>query len=178
MYFPYFRGKQYELITIRENSELLANADFVPIIEPVRGSLNSLQRSLRAVSDAGGRAIVIVNPYHGDFANGGDPISDFLNDEFQDEENISPAILLKDRATVGGVLDCYAQHEDSEVTLIHAGFTAGQALSNHLGPAVQNIRQVFLNDNSGRLYRRHFQAEERVLVRDGFERTLRTPRRG
>lgn len=170
MYFPYFRGKQYELITIRENAELLAEAEFVPIIEPVRGSLNGLQRTLQAVSDAGGRAIVIVNPFHGHFANGGDPLSDFLNAEFEDEGNISPAILLKEQTTVGGALDCYAQHEEADITLIHSGFTAGQALSNQLGAAVQDMRHVFLDEYSGRLYRRHFQAEERVLVRDGFQR--------
>ena len=42
MYFPYFRGKQYELIAIRESAELLALSGFVPIIEPVKESFNSL----------------------------------------------------------------------------------------------------------------------------------------
>ena len=36
MYHPYFRGKQFELITIREMAPLLAKSNFVPIIEPVR----------------------------------------------------------------------------------------------------------------------------------------------
>ena len=31
MYYPYFRGKQYELITIRETSKLLAEKNFVPV---------------------------------------------------------------------------------------------------------------------------------------------------
>ena len=41
MYHPYFRGKQYELITIRENAQRMAEAGFLPIIEPVRESLGS-----------------------------------------------------------------------------------------------------------------------------------------
>lgn len=44
MYHPYFRGKQYELITTRENAERLAKASFLPIIEPVRESLGGLQK--------------------------------------------------------------------------------------------------------------------------------------
>ncbi|MGP9635420.1 sce7725 family protein, partial [Halomonas sp. AOP43-A1-21] len=60
MYYPYFRGKQFELITIREMSELLAEKSFVPVIEPVRESLNSLKKTLTAICDAGGHAIVIV----------------------------------------------------------------------------------------------------------------------
>lgn len=62
MYHPYFRGKQFELITIREMAPLLAENDFVPIIEPVREALGGLKKTLKAVCDAGGKAIVIVNP--------------------------------------------------------------------------------------------------------------------
>lgn len=34
MYFPYFRGKQYELITLRENAHRLGGTGIIPIIEP------------------------------------------------------------------------------------------------------------------------------------------------
>ncbi|MBS1982831.1 MAG: sce7725 family protein, partial [Bdellovibrionales bacterium] len=44
VYHPYFRGKQYELITIRENASVLAASKFVPIIEPVKEALNGLER--------------------------------------------------------------------------------------------------------------------------------------
>ena len=33
MYYPYFRGKQFELIAIRESATLLADSSFVPIVE-------------------------------------------------------------------------------------------------------------------------------------------------
>jgi len=39
MYYPYFRGKQYDLITIRENAERMSRANIFPIIEPVITSL-------------------------------------------------------------------------------------------------------------------------------------------
>jgi hypothetical protein len=39
MYHPYFRGKQYELITVRETAPVLAASNFVPIIEPVKEAL-------------------------------------------------------------------------------------------------------------------------------------------
>jgi hypothetical protein len=66
MYHPYFRGKQYELITVRELAPLLATSEFRPIIEPVKESLGGLQKALDAVIEAKGRAVVIVNPHHGD----------------------------------------------------------------------------------------------------------------
>lgn len=41
MYHPYFRGKQFELITIREMAPLLAARHFVPIIEPFGSRLGA-----------------------------------------------------------------------------------------------------------------------------------------
>lgn len=43
MYFPYFRGKQYELLTIRETAPVLAGSKFIPIIEPVKQALGGLE---------------------------------------------------------------------------------------------------------------------------------------
>lgn len=58
MYYPYFRGKQYELITIRENAELIARNNIVPITALgtffFRKELENCQRRLAAVR--------IVNP--------------------------------------------------------------------------------------------------------------------
>ena len=88
MYHPYFRGKQFELITIREMAELLAKKNFVPVIEPVRESLGGLKKTLKAVCDAGGRAIVIVNPYHGDHQEDGASITGLLQEDFESGGNI------------------------------------------------------------------------------------------
>ena len=41
MYYPYLRGKQFELILIRDNAEFLAKNDIHPIIEPVKKRLCS-----------------------------------------------------------------------------------------------------------------------------------------
>ena len=54
MYFPYFRGKQFELIAIRDTATLLADSGFIPIIEPVKEALKGLGRALDVVCDAGG----------------------------------------------------------------------------------------------------------------------------
>ncbi len=36
MYFPYLRGKQNELLVIRENLGLISTNNIIPIIEPVK----------------------------------------------------------------------------------------------------------------------------------------------
>src|SRR5271165_3309012 len=95
MYHPYFRGKQYELITVRETARMLKTAGFRPIIEPVRETLRGLQKALDAVVDVNGRAIVIVNPHHGELLDAGESLTKLLKDKFLGLPGISAGILLK-----------------------------------------------------------------------------------
>jgi len=170
MYHPYFRGKQFELITIREMAKLLAEKNFVSVIEPVRESLGGLQKTLSAVCDAGGRAIVIVNPYHGDHQQDGASITGLLQGGFKGVDSISAGILLRNDMTVEEVMDCYGRHVDHRPVLIHAGFTEPKALAAALGDDMPGLTNIFIEDHAKLLYRKHFDQSTRILVRDGFER--------
>lgn len=170
MYHPYFRGKQFELITIREMAELLAEKGFVPVIEPVRESLGGLRKTLNAVSEAGGRAIVIVNPYHGDHQENGSSITGLLQEDFDGDGTISAGILLRNSMTVEDVMACYRQHADHRPVLVHAGFTEPKALAVALGDSMPGLTNVFVEDHAKMLYRKHFDQSTRILVRDGFKR--------
>lgn len=167
MYHPYFRGKQYELLTIRENARLLATSNFVPIIEPVKEAISGLERALTAVRDAGGRAIVIVNPHHGEHGPARLGISTMLRERFPDR-SISPAILLNENTTVEQAVQCYNRHRGEDVALIHAGFTQAAELVRQIPDDMATIRHVFIDGKAPRLYRRHFPGPFRVLIRDGF----------
>lgn len=169
MYHPYFRGKQFELLCVREMAPLLSQVDFCPIIEPVKETLSGLNRALDAVVKAKGRAILIVNPHHGDLSDSGEPLSDLLNEKYLHLEGISAGILLKSDMTVNEAQECYESHTPHSPVLIHAGFAEGKALAERLGkPAEQ--RNVFIERYCGKLYQRHFASGYRILIRDGFER--------
>ena len=170
MYYPYFRGKQFELITIRETARLLAENNFVPVIEPVRESLGGLKKTLLAVSSAEGRAIVIVNPYHGDHQEDGTDITDLLKKDFSDSGRIAAGILLRSDMTVDEVMACYRQHAGHHPVLVHAGFTAPKALASELGKIMPDLTNVFVENYAKLLYRKHFDQSTRILVRDGFNR--------
>ncbi len=170
MYYPYFRGKQYELITIRENAAILAASGFVPIIEPVKEALNGLEKALKAVCDAGGHAVVLVNPRHGDHSDDGESISSLLKEQFLVKPEIAAGVLLKKSMTTEQAMACCEEHKDHQLTLVHAGFTEAKALADALGDRATQLRHVFFEPYCGKLYRKHFQGARRVLVRDGFER--------
>jgi hypothetical protein len=173
MYHPYFRGKQFELLTIRETAKLLADNNFIPIIEPVKESLGGLERTLRAIREAGGKAVVIVNPYHGDHRESGIGISALLNKintGFFRKNSISAGILLRSDLLLEEATDCYDAHKKHSPTFVHAGFMEAKGLAEHLGDDLPNSRQVFVEDHAKLLYRRRFASSTRILVRDGFNR--------
>lgn len=170
MYYPYFRGKQFELIAIRETAALLATAGFTAIIEPVKESLNGLHRTLNAISEANGTAIVIVNPLHGDHAEDGDGISTMLKKSFQNHSGITAGILLRGNMSPDDAISEYKNHLDHSPTFIHSGFMEAKALANKIGTDLPNTRHVFNETHCGLLYRKHFRGCNRVLLRDGFHR--------
>ncbi|MFM0165287.1 hypothetical protein SAMN05444172_8079 [Burkholderia sp. GAS332] len=170
MYYPYFRGKQFELLTIRETAELLAQSDFVPIIEPVKEALSGLERTLKAICTAHGKAIVIVNPDYGDHAGDGAGISELLRAGFQDQDGISAGILLKEGMSVDDAFHFYEEHRGYRVVFVHAGFAEPKALAEKLGDDLVKTQHVFIEKHCGKLYWRHFKGGVRILLRDGFER--------
>lgn len=170
MYHPYLRGKQFELITIRETAPLLAAAKFCPIIEPVREALSGLHRALDAVLEANGHAIVVVNPHHGDLSIDGTPLTELLQQKYLNLPNISAGILLKPDTSLKEVLQVYEAHINHTPVLIHAGFAEGKSLAKALGKQTPKHCHVFFEPYCGKLYRKHFEGARRVLLRDGFVR--------
>ena len=170
MYYPYFRGKQNELLAIRENAELLASSGFVPIIEPVKETLSGLKRALDAVVAAKGQAVVIVNPFHGDFSDDGQTLSELLAEHFSQEDGISAGVLLKNEMTVQNALKYCEDHADHSLTLIHAGFSDAKGLASALGDKSDAMVHCFFEVDSGKLYQKHFKKAKKILIRDGFQR--------
>lgn len=170
MYYPYFRGKQFELIAIRESAQVLARSDFCPIIEPVKETLKGLDKTLAEICAANGKAVVIVNPVHGDHSEDGRDITDLLASSYLDEPAVSAGILLRDNMTPAHALELYRTHLPHQPMFIHAGFTEAGDLAKQLGGELSKTRHAFFEAQCGKLYRRHYGTCFRVLLRDGFHK--------
>lgn len=82
MYFPLLRGKQYELVALKEFAEENSGSQTVcPIIEPVRVLPDVLVRAAEILSQHGMRYCVVLNPEKGDFVleTNRFEIGDYLN---------------------------------------------------------------------------------------------------
>ena len=168
MYHPYLRGKQYELLCVRENAELLSQAGFIPIIEPVKESTSSLQRALEGVTRARGKAVVIANPMCGDFQGATELLDEFLSNLSQGV-SVLTGILAGGNTQLAELQELIRRYSSRELVLVHAGFPDGKSLAS-LAETGSVAKHVFFERNHGKLYCGHFRGKDRVLVRDGFSK--------
>ncbi len=171
-YFPYLRGKQFELILLRENAELLAENSVVPIIEPVKSNFNALIRTVNTLEDNGVKYIIIINPQAGQSpVDSDDILNDLIKGEFYGFKNISIGYILHPKTRKARLTKLLKQYRDRSFTLIHYGFGEGKALSEAISKFRNIVHHIFIDGHSGKLYQKFFKNNNsaRVLVRDGFK---------
>ncbi len=79
MYLPYLRGKQFELLALRELVSLpLDRSKISPIIEPVKRELKPVETAIKALALADVNALLIVNPEQGELRRNYEPIFDAI----------------------------------------------------------------------------------------------------
>ena len=96
MYFPYLRGKQFELLALRELAELpLDSFKISPIIEPVKKDLKGIQTMVTALNRHKVDIQLIVNPEKGDLQNSSKEIINFISKlRSLNIENVTPVKMF------------------------------------------------------------------------------------
>ena len=170
MYHPYFRGRQYELIAIRESAPILAGKNFVPIIEPVKERLSSLKKTLDRLCDENARVILIMNPRIGDHSDDRADLTELINEHYHERQNLICGLLLAGETSVAEAIEL-CEEFDKEIALIHAGFSHAKELSKAIDDFKNVNTNIFFEGHCGKLYQSHFVDRSNcILIRDGFKR--------
>ena len=171
MYYPYLRGKQYELILLRENAKLMKDASMVPIIEPVKKNLTSLNKAINELKTHNISFVLIINPGYGDFETNSLPIEEFISSELDDYDNFCIGYIVDAKTNLIDVEDFLKSFTDRQVAFIHSGYPKPKELANLIKQYSSIKKHIFLDDQI--LYRKQFNVEgiERVLIKDGFNRS-------
>jgi hypothetical protein len=124
MYFPYLRGKQYELLALKERAELLGSSDaIVPIIEPVKDPDGGLDRCLNSLRDAAVEVVVVANPQVGPLSGPG--IATHISSYVQQHRAVrwNLGLLIDESTDVQTLLTQFRDElpTGSDLTLIHRG---------------------------------------------------------
>lgn len=99
MYFPYFRGRQYELLALKElATRKLINDTVTPIVEPVK-LIPALNSSLAAFKTSNLPLGLILNPNVGDLADEAETIKQLI-DRLEINKTAIPCVLLNESSEV------------------------------------------------------------------------------
>ncbi len=170
MYFPYLRGKQFELIALREMSSIMSeNSDKIsPIIEPVKNS-STLKTTIKELARNNVNFNIIVNPKVGDLTNNTKAILNIIREELSDTRNFQIATIIDEKTNnieeIISIIDSY-QLSYNGLTLIHNAIISNiETIINGYNNIIYNI--VNLHKTSKR-YHRKFATITRVELDDNF----------
>lgn len=172
MYYPYFRGKQFELILLRDNAKFLAENKIHPIIEPVKENFAGLTKAMKALHEVNAPSTIIINPQVGE-----NPISEsliskeLLQEALKDFNSFSIGYILHAGSKIGELVALLEKFKKRHFTIIHYGFKDGKTLGSELEKHSNVTRHVFIEGFAQKLYQRHFKKDgiTRILIRDGFK---------
>jgi hypothetical protein len=171
MYLPYLRGKQFELIGLREISGLLsANSGKIsPIIEPVKDS-STIKSTIKELIGKGINFTIIINPQVGTFRNT-EKILEMLELVVGTSTNFQIGIIFNGKQDAAYLIEKLREHTNvvHGLTLIH----------NHAHDNIQTITEDLGNEftirfnviNFGKInrrYSRNFAPDTLVELDDYF----------
>ena len=171
MYLPYLRGKQYELIALREYiNKNFNNNKILPIVEPVKPNLAQLTKTLDAFEEKENKIYLIVNPLVGDFDTDLNKIQESLLALFPKYNYVKPALIISSGFLKSLLLKFIKKHND--ICIIHYDSIADKSLYPILKKNKQIKFHVF--KAGSRHYRYQVSQNNKcVLLTDCFPYELR-----
>ena len=172
MYFPYLRGKQFELLALRELVLLMANnrTKISPIIEPVKNT-STLLNTLSDLRRSNINFSIIINPSVGDLINNSEEVLNIINSKLNGYNNFQIGILVKPNAEYENLLKLINAYNvlPAGFTFIHNDIEDSIAVVqnsfNNLFPILNNVIDF---KKTNRRYYRNFPTETRVSLDDYF----------
>lgn len=174
MYLPFLRGKQFELIALRELSPIFKeNYKIVsPVIEPVKDSDTGLKKAIEVLSAMGINFNIIINPTVGDLRGETDVILQTIKSAVHGYENFQIGLNISNESSLKNCLEIVKKidFEFNGFSLIHnTSLDNISEIQNSLSsvkPIIYNL--INYNGTTSRRYHRNFPEETRVLLDDYF----------
>ncbi|WP_452230003.1 sce7725 family protein [Lacinutrix sp. MEBiC02404] len=173
MYFPYLRGKQFELIALRELCSLFPQElnKISPIIEPVKAS-STLKSTLAEFVNRKANFNLIINPRVGDLEGQYERIIEIITSSIPVEYNnyqIAVIIDSKTERNIGTLIEFVNALElnYNGITLIHETEINSQNIE-YLNNQLNIVYNVIYFQKTSRRYYREFEANTLVSLDDYF----------
>lgn len=173
MYFPYFRGKRYELYALRECSVRFSKSKkIIPVIEPVRENPIELAATLELYEKVSAPFVLITNPAVGQLRYQHETLNSLLADgAVPVHARAFFGHVVSQDSNLGQVESFLRRYEGRPVSLIHTSDAPQAARIETLCSRHGNVaHQVFIEEPGETLNKEPFLRHPRVLIRDEFRR--------
>lgn len=121
MYYPYLRGRQFELIALREFAGCRGGKNnVIPIIEPVKKTFNSMKIALPMLMDANIKFALVLNPQVGEITETSQ-IIEGLGDYLNGQNTWIPAFIVSNNYE--SIYELIVETDYKEVMIICTGVT-------------------------------------------------------
>ena len=178
MYFPYLRGKQFELLALRELAEeLKGEYNFTPIVEPVKTTLTGLKTAIVSMLNHNLRFALILNPSDGDFRYVSNiDIIEHLNVLAENKEKWCPAFIYKDNQ-VEAIKNTIDKHKLDNVMIIcmESINVNNSLLSDLLND--KSVKYITVSDGDSRMIMRKlfnsYRSKNFIRLDDNFREATR-----
>ena len=171
-YYPLLRGKQNEMVALREMAEgIVSNGNVVPILEAVNSNPTT-QKSIDLFIEKSMPFLFICNPRHGKFSNDADKLAnEVISRALIDYNNWNPALYV----TEGTTLEAFDRFTDTyknyEIALVYYG-SPRRAVRSRIEAAGVNCH-AFVGNRVENSYIESIPPRNRILVVDSFHRQAR-----
>ena len=166
-YFPFLRGKQNELIAVRDlAADIVRNGNVIPILEPVNSNSTTL-KSINQFMKVSMPFLFICNPIYGEFSHNPSLLVDsVINHGLKDYGNWVPSFYINE-ATTPKAFDAFIKKYDNyDLALIYYG----KPRQDIECEATCIRHHVFVGESVGNNYIQSIPRSKRVFIKDPFRR--------
>ena len=172
-YFPFLRGKQNELLALRDvAADIVRNGNVIPILEPVNSNRTTF-KSIGQFKEESMPFLFICNPIHGNFSDDAKKLDrDVISKELSDYDNWIPALYVDGESTLQELETFTEAYDEYEQTLIYYGMPQQSAVRSRIDNAGVDYH-VFINNRVENDYIESIPVNNRVKIVDSFRRQVR-----
>lgn len=174
MYHCYLRGKQFELLAIRNSIRKITEANITSIIEPVRESQRDILKCVECLKDNQAEYILISNPTCGELVRNQLALDSLISSVIEIDENVELAYIVDENTTINQVENFINQYKNQKFCILHAGqFSNHLELIDLLSTKIKFNKHIFIEECNSNGYRNRYSAFTRVLIKDEFNKRIR-----
>lgn len=171
MYFPFLRGKKFELQAISESTSLIVETSkIIPIIEPM--NLNSTtRRIIPELNESEVPLIFIINPQVGELLEKGSDIFHSLLEVIENKHLLTLGYYITENTTIVEIQSIMNIFAEYSFAFIHI---TNSRLRNELANINERISyHIFIDGRVSSAYQNAFRDKLRVIIKDCFNAQAR-----